>query len=532
MVLLVVMYAASSLASTALAIAALSHRAAWHTKASLVIAMVSLAGWSALWAFQVWYQRDNGAPDAYATGWVWTLPWVAAAIAGFALLARSLTRPAPRYASASSYMYALHPLVMVGVALTPAGRDAIVSTGPDGAPSLAWGFWVHTAFAYALLTSTVVRVITVRDDVPALQSVRVWALVAAIAVPAVANLLSISWRGPTHPDFTSMAFVATAWFAWIAFLRRGLLDVVPVARTWVFQHMASAVLVTDAAGRIADLNRAAHTLVTAHGRPERAAVGTPLADAWPALATRRAAIHDRASFEWDIPGASPGVVLRVSVSDLRPEGHWMGEILQLDDVTAEATERRRLESQRRALSAEMEHDAQVRRDMERQLVRDAGTDLFNRRYVDEQLPRMLDDARRSGRELSIVLLDLDRFKRVNDRHGHSAGDRVLRDVACAMRRALPHEAKLARFGGEEFLAILPGVGAARAVEIAEDLRAACEALRIEVRGDVLQQTTSAGVVSLGALGAAEGAAVLIAHADQALYEAKDAGRNRVRHYQG
>ena len=245
MVLVVILYASSALASTALAIAALSHRAAWHTRASLVIAMLSLAGWSALWAFQVWYQRDNDAPDAYTSGWVWTLPWAAAAIAGFALLATSLTRPAPRRASPSSYLYTIHPIVMVVVALTPSAREAIIVTGPDGLPALGWGFWIHTAFAYALLTTSLVRVITVRDDVPALQSVRVWALVAAISVPTATNLLSISWTGPTHPDFTSMAFVATSWFAWVAFLRRGLLDVVPVARAHVLGTNGTDLFVFD-----------------------------------------------------------------------------------------------------------------------------------------------------------------------------------------------------------------------------------------------------------------------------------------------
>lgn len=156
--------------------------------------------------------------------------------------------------------------------------------------------------------------------------------------------------------------------------------------------------------------------------------------------------------------------------------------------------------------------------------RDALTGLPNRRAFDEELERELARAARAGAPLAVVVLDVDRFKAVNDGHGHAAGDVVLREVAARAAAALRRGDLAARIGGEEFALVLPGAGLAGAVELAERVRAAVAATPVEAGGAALAVTVSLGCA---ALAPGEQAAALVARADARLYEAKRAGRDRV-----
>jgi len=161
-------------------------------------------------------------------------------------------------------------------------------------------------------------------------------------------------------------------------------------------------------------------------------------------------------------------------------------------------------------------------------ITDELTGLRNRRHIHARLDEELVRARRSGRPLSVAMFDVDHFKRVNDRHGHDAGDAVLRAVAAMAQRACRASDLLARYGGEEFLAVLPETDADAAGGIAERLRAWLEAMRVDHGGAAITVTASFGVATLdpASPGPADGAA-LLKRADEALYRAKGAGRNRV-----
>jgi len=157
--------------------------------------------------------------------------------------------------------------------------------------------------------------------------------------------------------------------------------------------------------------------------------------------------------------------------------------------------------------------------------RDALTGLANRRAFEEALQREVARARRTGAALAVVALDIDHFKRVNDTHGHAAGDLVLAEVAARAQRALRAEDLLARIGGEELAALLPGATLAAAAEVAERIRHAVGDRGIPVAATAIDVTVSLGCAALLA-DEREGAA-LLARADARLYDAKRAGRNRV-----
>jgi two-component system, cell cycle response regulator len=155
--------------------------------------------------------------------------------------------------------------------------------------------------------------------------------------------------------------------------------------------------------------------------------------------------------------------------------------------------------------------------------RDELTGLCNRRAVMERLDRELDRAGREGGSLSVLLIDVDHFKHLNDDRGHQAGDEVLREIAVRLDRVAGPSATLGRYGGDELIAILPGSDSAAAVALAEKMREAVSAA-IPTQAGPLSMTVSIGC---GTHSPGQAASVLIANADVALYRAKAAGRDRV-----
>lgn len=159
-------------------------------------------------------------------------------------------------------------------------------------------------------------------------------------------------------------------------------------------------------------------------------------------------------------------------------------------------------------------------------VTDSLTGAYNREHFDHRLESEISFARRHGAELSLLLLDIDHFKRVNDTYGHQAGDTVLVEMSAGISANLRTEDVFARYGGEEFAIILRGIDLRSAYHVGERFRVIIESLQIEAGGQPIPITVSVGVASLKCC-ADEVAESLIATADRRLYAAKHAGRNRV-----
>lgn len=167
---------------------------------------------------------------------------------------------------------------------------------------------------------------------------------------------------------------------------------------------------------------------------------------------------------------------------------------------------------------------QAAEELYRQAVRDGLTGLYNRRYLDERLAQERAFAARHEQPLSVILIDLDHFKQVNDEHGHAAGDSVLRAVSRVITEALRSEDIVARYGGEELCVLARGTDARGALALAERLRRNIESLPIRGGEQTLRVTASFGVATSRDKGQG-----LLDDADEALYAAKAAGRNRCIH---
>jgi diguanylate cyclase (GGDEF)-like protein len=167
--------------------------------------------------------------------------------------------------------------------------------------------------------------------------------------------------------------------------------------------------------------------------------------------------------------------------------------------------------------------AHLRVELEQAARTDSLTGLLNRRALLEVMQREISGSRRHGSPLSVLVIDLDHFKLLNDRYGHVAGDSALRAIATSLATHLRAKDTLARFGGEEFVAILPNTDGGGAFEVAERLRTQVAASLVEIGGRLVALTASFGVSSLQE--ADESSDSLLQRGDQALYAAKQWGRN-------
>jgi len=162
-------------------------------------------------------------------------------------------------------------------------------------------------------------------------------------------------------------------------------------------------------------------------------------------------------------------------------------------------------------------------------VTDYKTRLYNHSFFIKRLSEELAKIRRYEKTISILLLDIDHFKHLNDKHGHLAGDKVLFHLARELETSTREEDVIARFGGEEFILLLPESGRAAAQHVAERVRKNIESMEISYLNEVLQVTVSLGVNTIDSLRLDE-PDKLVKQTDEALYNSKQNGRNRVSHY--
>jgi two-component system cell cycle response regulator len=177
-----------------------------------------------------------------------------------------------------------------------------------------------------------------------------------------------------------------------------------------------------------------------------------------------------------------------------------------------------------------ELDARYQMRLAEGALQDPLTGLYNRRHLDDRLGAELAGAQRHGRPVAVLMVDIDRFKEVNDDHGHLAGDEVLKMVAFILRGAVRKEDVLARYGGEEFVVVARETALDGARALAERIRRAVERSRVSWQGRELGATVSVGVTVSAGLEefvAGKTERQVLEAADRALYLAKQGGRNRV-----
>jgi len=180
----------------------------------------------------------------------------------------------------------------------------------------------------------------------------------------------------------------------------------------------------------------------------------------------------------------------------------------------------------RSVNAAVSEGTRLRKQYEREATLDGLTGLYNRRWLDDRLPRLMNRHKRSHHPLSLLMLDVDHFKRFNDTYGHATGDAVLQLVAAVLLRSVRPTDFVARYGGEEVVVVLTDTAVEGARTAAERIRAAIAGTPVlTADGRALPAVTVS--IGISELGDGMEAAVLLGEADARLYRAKGAGRNRV-----
>ncbi len=323
-----------------------------------------------------------------------------------------------------------------------------------------------------------------------------------------------------------------ALFVAIADLReRERLETALLARSAALESAAEGVAITDPDGIIEYVNPAL-TRNTGYATEELVGRHTRI------FSSGR---HDRAFYDNLWSTIRSGNVWRGEIVNRRKDGSLFTELMAIAPVCNDKGEtvhyvalkhdisdRKRMETDLKETNAMLEHQLteihRLQEELRELAVRDGLTNLFNRRYLDETLERELARAKREGYPLSLVMIDIDHFKKLNDTYGHQAGDKVLRELAALLWGDIRAEDVPCRYGGEEFMVLLPRMPLDVALERAEDWRRTFQTTHVPFGDFQLETTISCGLSAYP--DHARTPDELVRCCDEALYRAKRGGRNR------
>jgi len=385
----------------------------------------------------------------------------------------------------------LHHLYYADLAYSREGTLAVarITKGPL--------YWLYILYLNLSVSSGVVLLFRAwRQSIP-LYHRQALSLLLGSLFPWLLHLVYLFGLSPRHLDLSPFGLAASGLIVTHAVFRNRLFNVLPMARDVVFEGISEAVIVLDGSDHVVDFNRAARTFFP---KLSHAAIGLACTEIDEDGDFARA-LQRRDRFELT---QGQGAVLRhleVHRYDLHDrQSRDVGKAIVIQDVT-----------EKKALMNELVRRASY----------DELTGIYNRHYLMEQSAREVLLARRYRRPLSVIVLDVDRFKEVNDGQGHLAGDELLRNIARTLRLRLRSTDILGRYGGDEFVITLPETRDDDACVIAHQIRQAC--------------VDECGVsVSLGVAGLFEDAPddfdAVFRQADEALYRAKNSGRDRVERY--
>jgi len=484
--------------------------AGWSLVAGLEAAFVSLE-WKMVWSsleylgsgatgvFFLWFAAQYSGHDRWLRGRRWLALWLPT-VAAVALAATN----------------ARHGWIW---------KDFL--PGPEGSNSV---IYIHGPAYFAVVAVVYVYIVTgcallirssFRASVPRRRQT-LTVLLAAV-LPVVSSVLYVARPGLLGGlNVVPASFLATVvvFVVGLGFFR--VFDLVPIARHALVERMPDAIVVLNAEARIVDANPAAVTLLGL----DDSAVGRTASDAipaWPRLGLSSSPREER-HLELALSD-DPLRYVDVRVTPLYESGQRdVGCLVVMRDITKRYVAETSLQQANEQLKAHVRQIERLQGELREQAIRDSLTGLFNRRYLDETLPRELARASREGGVLSAVMIDIDRFKEVNDRRGHREGDRLLSLLGLLLREHTRPSDMACRYGGEEFLIVLPGASGDAARARIEDI---CReyALRLRTEGFAEPPTLSAGVAVFPKHARSDDE--LLRAADDALYRAKREGRDRV-----
>jgi len=366
---------------------------------------------------------------------------------------------------------------------------------------------IMSTFLYLCLLSSMILLISRWKDTNGAYRSQLLALIAAHLIPMVTSILYLTGLAPAGIDPVPMVVGLSSLFLWWAIESSHFLAIMPIAKDVIFQSISDGVLVLDQSGRLVEFNGSCQRMFP---KLDKSMFGWPLERIWTGMfgASSRCPGFGAAPQELEVIAHEPEertYQLRYSPIAQNKNAGPKGAVLIITDIT---------------------EFTRLKRKLEKHAYYDDLTQILNRRAFFEQCEARYDRIKEQQLPFTVILFDIDHFKRINDSFGHRAGDQALVSVVRICETCLTENMIFARYGGEEFVLALFGHTVAEGQGLAELLRQKIAATPIAQGNTSISVTASFGIA-----GTEDGAYVpletLLSHADEALYEAKRGGRNRV-----
>lgn len=389
-------------------------------------------------------------------------------------------------------------------------------------------FWVNLAYSYGIiLLAFILLAVSYRNANSFFKKQYLMILLGSIIPFAFSMYTHLRLGSSAEPDYSPAAFGISSIIYAYAIFRHRFMDLVPIARSRLIENMSDGVLVLDIQGHIVDINPAMKNFL---GNDPVSFIGKNVSEAlgvWNESAGHLfTGLETRT--ELRLPH-KPSRYLDLRVTPLYDDDQRLsGRLVTFRDITDRKEVEKDLRHAMDRMQTQLIEIGLLQSKLREQAIRDALTNLFNRRYLEETLERELARAAREGYPLCIVMMDIDHFKEVNDTYGHEAGDLVLKTLADMVTKQSRQGDFVCRYGGEEFVLVMPNITVEVAKERVGSLHKSIAAHYIPFGRFNLNVTVSMGISSFPAQG--ETKEDLLRTADRALYAAKNAGRNRVMVY--
>ncbi|NJC97892.1 MAG: hypothetical protein C3F07_04070 [Anaerolineales bacterium] len=386
-------------------------------------------------------------------------------------------------------------------------------------------FWVNTVYSYALILLAFCLLIAgYRQANSIFKKQYILVLWGSIVPFAFSIYTQTNYAALRDFDLAPISFGISGIIYVYAIFRHQLMDLIPIARSRLIENMSDGVMVIDAQGRVVDVNPAMRSFLEDDPASFLGRNISDVLDFWNGNSDYLLNGLE-ARTELRLPN-NPSRYLDLRVSPLYDDDQRLsGRLIVFRDITDRKEVEKDLRHAMDRMQTQLIEIGLLQSQLREQAIRDPLTNLFNRRYLEETLERELARAAREHYPLCILMMDLDHFKNTNDTYGHEAGDFVLRTLADTVTSQSRQGDFVCRFGGEEFVLVMPNIGVHTAKTRSHELHRSIGYLNIPYGRFNLSTTVSMGLAMYPAHGKTK--EELLRAADKALYAAKHAGRNRV-----
>jgi diguanylate cyclase (GGDEF)-like protein len=423
----------------------------------------------------------------------------------------------PTFVTVAAFTNEVHHLVWPAIGVMPGDPTLVIyEHGPL--------YWLVTLYSLSLGLLATTLVISLALRARGIYRAQGVLTIFAVSFPWFAEL-TYSFVPKLFDGFDpAITLSVTGAILTASMVRYHLLDIAPIPREVLVDDMADGIMVLDQENRLLEINPAALRMLGCTSTPRPGTFVEELFSAW--LADEWIKLYDISRGDELVLESPTGAHIGFARSALgagTPERHR--DLFMLRDLSSQVAAERELQSAYEELERRLGEIEGLQHELREQAIRDPLTGLFNRRYLAETLARELSRASRDEYPVSLVLLDVDHFKETNDTCGHAGGDAVLRAIGTALRRTSRAGDVSCRYGGDEFVVVLPNTDTESALRRAERWRHELREAMTDAIEKACHPTVSLGVATFP--DDARTLDELIVAADSAVYASKAAGRNMV-----